>query len=103
MSQSCNCSCQSHKSRSLPKDAAPTQERADRARDGVALIDRLTKVIDQCPQDHETRWRMGQAAMEGEVDALAHQSFRAVLDLDPNCKLARDELETLRSQKGFDF
>jgi predicted Zn-dependent protease len=94
---------QSQKSLGLTKEAAATQERADRARDRVALIDRLTKLIDQRPEDPEPRWHMGQAALEGEMYVLAHQCFQAALDLDPNYKPARDGLLTLRSQKGFDY
>ena len=47
------------------------------------LMDKLTKVIDQHPDDPEPRWQMGQAAMEGEMYTLAYQCFQAALDLDP--------------------
>jgi tetratricopeptide (TPR) repeat protein len=94
---------QSQKSLGLTKEAAATQELADRARERMALIDQLTKVIDQRPDDPEPRWRLGQAAMEGELYVLAHQCFQAALDLDPRFKPARDALEELRSRKGFDY
>src|SRR5207244_9413767 len=63
----------------LTGEAAATQERADRSRDRRALMDRLTKAIDARPDDPDPRWRMGQAAMEGEMDVLAYQSFPAAL------------------------
>jgi tetratricopeptide (TPR) repeat protein len=94
---------QSQKSLGLSREAAATQQRADRARERMALIDQLTKVIDQRPDDPEPRWRLGQAAMEGELYVLAHQCFQAALDLDPQFKPARDALEELRSRKGFDY
>jgi tetratricopeptide (TPR) repeat protein len=94
---------QSQRNLGLTKEAARTLERADRARDRIALIDRLTKVIDKRPDDPEPRWRIGQAALEGEMYILAHQCFQAALDLDPSCKPARDGLASLRSQKGFDY
>jgi predicted Zn-dependent protease len=87
----------------LTREARATQERANRARDRIALMDRLTKVIDQHPEDPEPRWRMGQAAMDGEMYVLAYQCFRAALDLDPTYQPARTALETLRTQKGFDY
>jgi len=94
---------QSQQSLSLAKEAAATLERADRARNRNILIDRLTKVIERRPEDPEPRWRMGQAALEGEMYLLAHQCFQAALDLDPNYKPARDGLRALRARKGFDY
>jgi hypothetical protein len=65
-------------------------------------MDRLAKAIDARPDDPEPRWRMGQAAMEAEMDVLAYQSLQAALDLDPNYQPARAALAALRSRKGFD-
>jgi cytochrome c-type biogenesis protein CcmH/NrfG len=65
-------------------------------------MDRLTKVIDQRPEDPEPRWRMGQAAMDGEMYVLAYQCFQAALYIDPHYKPALDALATLRSRPGFD-
>jgi predicted Zn-dependent protease len=86
----------------LTRESRATQERAERARERIALMDRLTKIIDQHPDDPEPRWRMGQAAMDGEMYVLAYQCFQAALYIDPNYKPARDALETLRSRPGFD-
>ena len=86
----------------LTREARATLERANRARERIELMDRLTKVIDQHPEDPEPRWRMGQAAMDGEMYVLAYQCFQAALSLDPECKPARDGMETLRTRKGFD-
>jgi tetratricopeptide (TPR) repeat protein len=93
---------QVQRSAGLTREARATQERAERARERIELMDRLTKVIDQHPEDPEPRWRMGQAAMDGEMYVLAYQCFQAALYLDPNYKPARDALGTLRSRPGFD-
>ena len=90
---------QVQKSLGLTAEARATQERANRARERIELMDRLTKIIDQHPEDPQPRWRMGQAAMEGEMYVLAYQCFQAALYLDPSYKPARDGLETLRSRK----
>jgi tetratricopeptide (TPR) repeat protein len=87
----------------LTAEAAETKSRADRARDRVVRMDQLAKLIDQRPNDPEPRWDMGRAAMEGETYLLAYQCFQAALDLDPSYQPARDALETLRTQKGFDY
>jgi cytochrome c-type biogenesis protein CcmH/NrfG len=87
----------------MTREAAVTQERADRARARITLMDRLAKVIAQRPEDPEPRWDMGQAAMEGEMYVLAYQCFQAALDLDPKYKPAREAIESLRSRKDFDY
>ena len=84
-------------------EAAATQKLADRARDRIALMDQLSKMIDQSPNDPEPRYRMGQSAMEAEWYVLAYQCFHAALDLDPGYKPARKALDTLRSKNGFDY
>src|SRR5262249_47754943 len=86
----------------LTRESRATQERAERARERIALMDRLSKFIDQHPDDPEPRWRMGQAAMDAEMYVLANQCFQAALSIDPSYKPARDALETLRSRPGFD-
>jgi predicted Zn-dependent protease len=86
----------------LTREARATQARADRARERIVLMDRLTKVIDQHPEDPEPRWRLGQAAMEAEMYVLAYQCFQAALYIDPNYRPALDALEVLRTSKGFD-
>ncbi len=94
---------QTQQSAGLTREAKATRERAEQARQRTELMDRLTKVIDQHPEDPEPRWRMGQAAMEGEMYVLAYQCFQAALDLDPSYRPAREGLEVLRNQKGFDY
>ena len=86
----------------LTREAKSTQERANRARERIELMDRLAKTIDKNPEDPEPRWRMGQAAMEAEMYVLADQCFQAALYIDPNYKPARDALKALRSRKGYD-
>ncbi len=86
----------------LMREAKTTMERADRARKRIELMDRLSKTIDERPEDPEPRWRLGQAAMDGQMYVLAYQCFQAALYLDPNYKPARQSLEALRSVKGFD-
>jgi len=94
---------QSQNSLGMTREAAATQQRADRARARITLMDRLTKVIAQRPEDPEPRWGMGQAAMEGEMYSLAYQCFQAALDLDPKYKPAREALDSLRARKDFDY
>ncbi len=94
---------QAQMSAGLTDRARATQERANRARERIALLDRLTRAIDEHPEDPEPRWRLGQAAMEAEMYLLAYQCFQAALDLNPNYTPARDALEALRSRKGFDL
>jgi tetratricopeptide (TPR) repeat protein len=86
----------------LTSEASATLERSKRARERIEMMDRLTKIIDQRPEDPEPRWRMGQAAAEGNMHVLAYQCFQAALDLDPNYQPAKSALEKLRSLKGFD-
>jgi tetratricopeptide (TPR) repeat protein len=87
----------------LVKDSAATQARADKARERVVLMDRLARDISKHPDDPRPRWLMGQAAMDGEMYALAYECFQAALDLDPGYQQARGSLEALRSTKGFDY
>lgn len=91
------------KSLGLVSEAAATQKRADRARDRVILMDKLSKRIAAEPRDPEPRFRMGEAAMDGEMYVLAYQCFQAALDLDPRYKPAREALDGLMSTKGFDY
>jgi cytochrome c-type biogenesis protein CcmH/NrfG len=86
----------------LNTEAASTQVRTNKSRERIALVDKLTKIIDQNPEDPEPRWRLGRAAMEGEMFELAYQCFQAALDLDPRYKPARDALLELRNVKGVD-
>ena len=94
---------QSQSSLGLTREAALTQERTDRARARITLMDQLSRFISQHPEDPVPRWSMGQAAMEGEMYTLAYQCFQAALDLDPNYKPALEALESLRSRKDFDY
>ena len=86
----------------LTQEAAATRQRADRSRNRETVIVQLTKAIEARPDDPELRWRLGQAAMEGDMYVLAYQSFQAALDLDPRYQPARTALERLRTQKGVD-
>jgi tetratricopeptide (TPR) repeat protein len=85
------------------KEAAMTQERLERARNRIVLMDRLSRLISQLPDDPEPRFSMGQAAMEAEMYTLAYQCFQAALDLDPKHTPAREAIESLRSRKDFDY
>jgi predicted Zn-dependent protease len=86
----------------LAKESESMQRRAERSRQRIQLMDRLTHEIAQSPNDPRPRWQMGQAAIEGETYSLAYECFRAALDLDPNFQPARDGLRTLRIEKGYD-
>ena len=83
---------QVQRSLGLTAEAAATQDTADRARSRTVLMDQLTKTIDQRPDDPEPRYRMGQAAMEGEMYVLAFQCFQAALDIDPKYQAASSAL-----------
>jgi tetratricopeptide (TPR) repeat protein len=87
----------------MTKESAKTQAKVARSRERLALMDQLTKVIHQHPHDPEPRFRMGQAALDGEMYVLAYQSFQASIDLDSSYKPARDALEKLRRVEGFDY
>jgi tetratricopeptide (TPR) repeat protein len=87
----------------MSSEAAQTQTRVNRARERVALMDQLTKMIHRHPNDPMPRYRMGQAALDGEMYVLAYQSFRAALDLDASFQPARDALDRLVHVKGFDY
>ena len=80
------------------QDAAASQERANQIRDQKTRISDLTRMIQRRPDDPEPRWRMGQAALDAGMYALAFQSMQAALDIDPNCQPARDGLRRLRSE-----
>jgi tetratricopeptide (TPR) repeat protein len=87
----------------MTRESALTQARVSRSRERVALMDHLTKVIHQHPTDPEPRYRMGQAALDGEMYVLAYNSFQSALDLDAKYKPARDALEKLQRIEGFDY
>jgi tetratricopeptide (TPR) repeat protein len=86
----------------MAAEAAATQEQATKARDRMTLMGQLAKLIDQYPGDPVPRYRMGEAAMEGEMNVLAYQCFRAALDIDPDYEPARTALRKLRREKKFD-
>lgn len=81
----------------LSEQAEATADRFRRARDRVALMDRLTREINRRPDDPEPRWRMGQAAVEGGMYTLAYQCFQAAIDVDPNYQPAHEALADLRA------
>jgi tetratricopeptide (TPR) repeat protein len=85
------------------KEASRTQERVERSRNRIVLMDRLSRRISERPDDPEPRWSMGQAAMDAKMYTLAYQCFQAALDLDPKYTPAREAIESLRSRKDFDY
>jgi predicted Zn-dependent protease len=86
----------------LAKESESSQRRAERSRQRIALMDRLTREIAQSPNDPRPRWEMGQAAIDGEMYSLAYECFQAALDLDPGFQPARDGLRTLSVEKNYD-
>ncbi len=94
---------QTQRNLGMTKEAAATQQRADKTRDRIVLMDRLSRHIHERPEDPALRWSMGQAAVDAEMYTLAYQCFQAALDLDPKFRPARDALESLRSRKDFDY
>jgi tetratricopeptide (TPR) repeat protein len=87
----------------MTTESARTQAKIARSRERLAQMDQLTKLIHEHPDDPEPRYRMGQAALDGEMYVLAYQSFQAAIDLDSSYKPARDALEKLRRVQGFDY
>lgn len=83
-----------------PEVAAAIREQLQQARDRTALMDRLTKEINQRPNDPEPRYRMGQAALEGKMETLAYQCFQAALDVDPNHRPSRQALSAMTPPPG---
>jgi tetratricopeptide (TPR) repeat protein len=78
-------------------EAETTQVRFRAARDRIALMDRLTRVINQHPNDPEPRWRMGRAAVEGKMYSLACHCFQAALEIQPSYRPAQQELAALEA------
>lgn len=80
--------------------AAETWKRARRFHELKVEMDRLARSISARPNDPKLRWKMGQIAAEGGIKTLAEQSFRAALELDPQCREALDGLDALRSAEA---
>lgn len=79
----------------LTAEAEETRARLERTRQRLDMMNTLTKLIHQNPEDPLPRYQMGQLAVEGGLDALAFRCFQAALDLDPKFQLARDALAKL--------
>jgi tetratricopeptide (TPR) repeat protein len=79
-------------------DAEATRRRADEIRESRMKIEKFSRLIAERPDDPEPRWRMGEAAVEAGLPALAFQSLQAALDLDPNCPQALEHLKKLRAR-----
>jgi predicted Zn-dependent protease len=94
---------QVQKSLGQEAESAETQARAERSRNRILLMDRLAREISKAPNDPYPRFLMGQAAAEGEMYMLAYECFQAALDLDPQYQPAREAMDALRTQKGFDY
>ena len=72
-----------------------TGHRLKKARERRTLMDQLARQIGRLPNDPEPRWKLGQAAAEAGQATLASQCFQAALDLDSNCRPAREGLAKL--------
>ena len=86
------------KSAGRARDAEATRRRADEIRESRMKIEKFSRLIAEQPNDPEPRWRMGEAAVEAGLPALAFQSLQAALDLDPNCPQALEHLKKLRAR-----
>lgn len=76
--------------------AVSTQDRLKALNDRLALMDDLTDQIAERPDDPEPRWKMGRAALEGDMRTLAYQCFQAALDLDPAFDPALRDMARIR-------
>jgi tetratricopeptide (TPR) repeat protein len=81
----------------LTDRAALTQAERVRARDRIALMNRLNDEINLNPDDPKLLCTMGQTAWEGGSYLLASRCFDAALALDPNLQQARASLAALRA------
>ena len=76
-------------------EATETKKNFQVVSDRILKMDKLTKEISQKPDDPKPRYEMGLLAVEGKMQVLAEQCFRAALDIDPKFELARQALEDL--------
>jgi uncharacterized protein HemY len=77
------------------REAAETKRKFQSVTDRIVKMDKLTKEISQKPDDPKPRYEMGLVAVDGKMQVLAEQCFRAALDIDPKFELARQALEAL--------
>lgn len=84
------------------ESAEATRERFRAVSERLALMDALTREINQRPNDPEPRYKMGRAAVEGGMTTLARQCFQAALDIDPNFQAARGALASLRAGEALE-
>ena len=81
-------------------EAAETKKNFQGVSDRILKMDKLTKEISQKPDDPKPRYEMGLLAVEGKMQVLAEQCFRAALDIDPKFELARQALDDLVKKPG---
>lgn len=83
----------------LNERAAETLRRRNNVLEQLQKMDRLTREIEQNPDDPRLRTRLGQAAVEGGAPLLARRCFQAALALDPGYQPAREGLTALRANQ----
>ena len=81
-------------------EATETKKNFQGVSDRILKMDKLTKEISQKPDDPKPRYEMGLLAVEGKMQVLAEQCFRAALDIDPKFELARQALDDLVKKPG---
>lgn len=84
------------------EQAEATRQQFREVTERLALMDDLTRQINERPDDPEPRYRMGQAAVEGGMTTLARQCFQAALDVDPTFDAARGALASLRISQAME-
>ncbi len=79
----------------MTERAAETLRRRNNVLEQLQKMDRLTREIEQNPDDSKLRTLLGQAAIESGAPVLASRCFQAALALDPGYQPARDGLNAL--------
>ena len=83
----------------LSDRAKATQKKRLETQERVQLMGRLSKEMEERPDDPELRCALGKAAAEGGSVVLASRCFEAALALDPTYKAARDSLDAIRKSQ----
>ena len=80
------------------REAAATKSEFQKLSARIVRMDKLTQEINLKPDDPRPRHELGLLALEGNMQVLAEQCFKAALDLDPNFTPAREALEKMSAQ-----
>lgn len=77
------------------REAGQTKAEFQKLSARIIKMDKLTQAINTTPDDPKPRFELGLLALEGNMQTLAEQCFKAALDLDPDFAPARAALEKM--------